>query len=734
MRSHVIEPRNGCQHDDGHGLLRRAIRYARHGYYVYPVYRTLPDGSCGCEKLDCRKPGKHPLGELVPHGYHDATRDFDVIRGWFRRFPWANFGINLGMSGLAGVDVDPRNGGNIDAVYAQWSELAETCRILTPNGGLRLYVRLPPDVTLSPCALGPGIDGITLGIVAPGSIVNGKRYRLDPTGPTNLVMIPKKLLALWRKKNAETRTRKRRSRVPGTSIGITNINLTRIRRLTIRGDAARSFLSQVRALVGIQVDGDHIYFTAPGVPRYRVRRWRRVLKGYGVTVTGSTREDETKEPLENPAVDATDALDDALGLSRLSHVEEHTLRTGERSARWTGTDPSKSSIMHSCVIALTACGFTPKEIALALLDPAHAGGERLHAEWEARGETYLGYSLDAAARWLEDKPRLRSRVHRRRHLRLALVHARAAADMMLQEQGLTGKVRLTTLDALLALYDECGAQESWTVRFAQRSWKDAAGIAWWKTQVKTRDRLEAIGAVVQLDQGDREQGLPAQYRVPFRWIANILQKTGLPECEHNVVFSARKSPDAIFQGFRHAVDSSIGLLVATAHYRHHSVSIPAENGKNAEIQAPLLRERVQTMVGTARRGHNLFRYRVQNKSARLILDALTIRPQSTAELALRTHLAPRTVWTVMRKLEETGQARRVSEKTGRGRPITRWVLGVTTLADAEDTNERAQEARRKHQGKILRDRERHGTNVARRQERERRLAKEKGNARSGVIA
>ena len=65
-------------------LLDHALAYAQRGWHVLP--------------LEPR--GKAPLGRLVPHGAHDATRDAATIERWWGDEPQANIGIALAPSRL----------------------------------------------------------------------------------------------------------------------------------------------------------------------------------------------------------------------------------------------------------------------------------------------------------------------------------------------------------------------------------------------------------------------------------------------------------------------------------------------------------------------------------------------------------------------------------------------------------------------------------------------------------
>ncbi|HYW87178.1 MAG TPA: bifunctional DNA primase/polymerase, partial [Chloroflexota bacterium] len=89
------------------GTSRAAHQFANDGFYVLPLW-WIEDGECACRAHGYNgacKPGKHPIGNLVPNAHADATIDPAVITTWFTLHPKANVGIALGPSGL--VDVAP---------------------------------------------------------------------------------------------------------------------------------------------------------------------------------------------------------------------------------------------------------------------------------------------------------------------------------------------------------------------------------------------------------------------------------------------------------------------------------------------------------------------------------------------------------------------------------------------------------------------------------------------------
>ncbi len=133
------------------------------------VNGVRPDGSCRCRparpRKPCACPGKHPLYTVCPNGVHGATDDMIEAAVWFAENPTANVavaGASLLVDGryLVGIDVDPRNGGDVSlvAAVAEHGVLPPTLRQLSGRGdGGCVYW----FATTTPIAKGvpfPGID------------------------------------------------------------------------------------------------------------------------------------------------------------------------------------------------------------------------------------------------------------------------------------------------------------------------------------------------------------------------------------------------------------------------------------------------------------------------------------------------------------------------------------------------------------------------------------------------
>lgn len=177
-----------------------ALRYVRHGWAVLPLVPR--------EKV--------PDGALAPHGVRDATLDEGVCRRWFdRKEAPRGIGIAAGPSGLAIVDVDPRNGGveTMKAITTAHGPLPLTPVACTGGGGWHVFFRAPdPAVELRNAAnvLGPGVDLKCAGspgsaggyVVAPPSWhPNGVQYVWHPAhrpSATPLADLPGWAVALAR--------------------------------------------------------------------------------------------------------------------------------------------------------------------------------------------------------------------------------------------------------------------------------------------------------------------------------------------------------------------------------------------------------------------------------------------------------------------------------------------------------------------------------------------------------
>jgi bifunctional DNA primase/polymerase-like protein/primase-like protein len=116
--------------DMNESLATAAVEYATAGLPVFPVR------------------GKRPL---TRHGYKDASVDAQQVLAWWRRWPRANIGLPTG-NGLVVIDVDPRNGGEVDPAWPT----TRTAR--TPSDGRHLYFHCTTPIGCSAGKLARGVD------------------------------------------------------------------------------------------------------------------------------------------------------------------------------------------------------------------------------------------------------------------------------------------------------------------------------------------------------------------------------------------------------------------------------------------------------------------------------------------------------------------------------------------------------------------------------------------------
>jgi putative DNA primase/helicase len=115
---------------------------------------------------------------MTGHGYQDASVDPDQITLWWQRHPLANIGFPTGAaSGLLVLDIDPRNGGDVDDLPGKWDSTAE---VISGGGGRHVYFRFPGGKF--PKTPWPGVDlqGEGALVLAPPSLHrSGRRYEWD---------------------------------------------------------------------------------------------------------------------------------------------------------------------------------------------------------------------------------------------------------------------------------------------------------------------------------------------------------------------------------------------------------------------------------------------------------------------------------------------------------------------------------------------------------------------------
>ena len=130
--------------------------YAERGWFVLPCYPQQ----------------KKPFSPIAVHGYKSASNKPKTVAKWFERSPLLNIGIACAPSGIVVLDVDFRNGGNIEGLNL------DTFTVATGDG-IHLYYRASKGASF-PGKLRDGVDIKFNGyVVTAGSMhENGKFYEI----------------------------------------------------------------------------------------------------------------------------------------------------------------------------------------------------------------------------------------------------------------------------------------------------------------------------------------------------------------------------------------------------------------------------------------------------------------------------------------------------------------------------------------------------------------------------
>jgi len=155
-----------------------ARRYMEAGWPVFVLGRSKrPVANCRA----CRTAGpghdRAGCGCLTCHGFYAATLDPARLAAMVRRVPGGLLAIRTGRaSGLCVIDIDPRNGGQLDRAL-----MTPTATVATGGGGWHLYYRHPgtPALPALPGTAGVDVKGDGGYVAAPPSVHpgTGQPYR-----------------------------------------------------------------------------------------------------------------------------------------------------------------------------------------------------------------------------------------------------------------------------------------------------------------------------------------------------------------------------------------------------------------------------------------------------------------------------------------------------------------------------------------------------------------------------
>ena len=134
------------------------------------------------EVFPCKWTGPYAKAPMTVNGHLNATMDPDQIKLWWTKWPDAMIGAVVPDTCIV-IDVDPRNGGDLEKLVAIVGDLPPTLTVWSGrnDGGRHLYYRRPAG-TLTSTRLPEGIDLKVNGYcIVPPSIhpATGLQYRWE---------------------------------------------------------------------------------------------------------------------------------------------------------------------------------------------------------------------------------------------------------------------------------------------------------------------------------------------------------------------------------------------------------------------------------------------------------------------------------------------------------------------------------------------------------------------------
>jgi hypothetical protein len=126
--------------------------YIARQWYVFPCWTVDEEGRCTCPLGgECPDIGKHPIGDLVPNGFKNASCDLAKVEEWWGPgTPPRNIAIATGkVSGITVIDID---GGPGKVGMQSWVELIrgkgepKTLMAHTGGGGVHLFFQYEPKM------------------------------------------------------------------------------------------------------------------------------------------------------------------------------------------------------------------------------------------------------------------------------------------------------------------------------------------------------------------------------------------------------------------------------------------------------------------------------------------------------------------------------------------------------------------------------------------------------------
>jgi hypothetical protein len=154
-----------------------AIRYAKLGWPIFPVYEPISKGVCSClHGSQCKRPGKHPRNR---YGNLAASNKLDQIRHWWGLWPKANIALDT-SAGLV-IDVDGVIGErSLHALERQHGQLPHTVEAFSRSHHKHIFFSVPHELKTTSHHFGEKLDTRALGgyvILPPSRHASGHMYR-----------------------------------------------------------------------------------------------------------------------------------------------------------------------------------------------------------------------------------------------------------------------------------------------------------------------------------------------------------------------------------------------------------------------------------------------------------------------------------------------------------------------------------------------------------------------------
>ncbi len=162
----------------GRAVLDAGLGYIARGWPVFVLGRSKrPVANCPACRAASAGHDRAGCGCLTCHGFYAATSSPARLAAMLAAVPGGLLAIRAGtVSGLLVVDIDPRNGGQLDRGL-----MTPTATVATGGGGWHLYYRHPgtPTAAVMPGRAGVDIKGDGGYVAAPPSVHpgTGQPYR-----------------------------------------------------------------------------------------------------------------------------------------------------------------------------------------------------------------------------------------------------------------------------------------------------------------------------------------------------------------------------------------------------------------------------------------------------------------------------------------------------------------------------------------------------------------------------